>query len=181
MSKGNGPRSLWVRHTMTSRRQPSFAQTPEYDPIGETDRMDDEDDEDRADKPRDEADDGARGDGDGAPGALMWPCMDWLLLIFALAMLGLFILVAPRVALGIGVGVVCVSVCAFALVSAESNEGLPRTLSLLVCALSVVVFLVWSFKYVFYMPELRTTSGCGGAYYEHMDNDLTTYVPRDEL
>lgn len=145
--------------------------------------MDDEDDDvdDELDElePRGDDVDDLRGDDDR--GSSAWPCVDWVLLVLALAMLALFILVAPRAALAIGVGLACVSVGAVAWVSAQSSEGLSRRLSLLVCGLSCAAFLVWSFKFVFYMPPVRLTSGCGGAFYEHMDHDASEHAPRDEL
>jgi hypothetical protein len=141
--------------------------------------MDDEDE----DELHGDDDDDLRGDGDHSVRAPpSWGCVDLMLLVFALAMLALFLLVAPRVALAIGVGLVCVSVGAFAWVSAQASEGLSRWLSLIVCGLSVATFAAWSFKYIFYMPEVRTTSGCGGAFFEdvghHNGEDSR---PRDEL
>ncbi|KAG8468037.1 hypothetical protein KFE25_007089 [Diacronema lutheri] len=166
---------------------PTFARTSQYDPI-RVDQFEDEDEE------GDSASDGDEGEEDevdavheqGAEGRLhaaplAMTVVDWLLLAFACGMIGLFVLIARQVALAIFVALLCVGVCAYAFVSAQMSTGPARWLSALVCALSVATFVLWSVKFVFYMPESRATRGCGGVFWENMTNNMDAPRARDEL
>ncbi|KAJ1636828.1 hypothetical protein T492DRAFT_956502 [Pavlovales sp. CCMP2436] len=152
------------------RRLPSFAETPEYDQV-RGDRMPEEEDEGDADDMEDECN----------VSVPPFGLFDWFLLAFALLMLGLFVLIARQVAVAIGIALLCTGVCAFSYVNAQISEGLARWLSLIVCVLSIAAFMFWSFKYVFYLPAPKSTSGCGGVFFENLDNDMSKPQPHDEL
>jgi hypothetical protein len=158
------------------RRLPSFAQTPEYDPT-KGDRMPGEETDDEDDDFEVDGDERSVHDVSAPPFGLL----DWFLLAFALVMLGLFVLMARQVAIAIGVALLCTGVCAFAYVNAQLSEGIARWLSLILCVLSVAAFMFWSFKYVFYLPAPKSTSGCGGVFFENLDNDMSNPRPHDEL
>lgn len=167
---------------------PSFARMPEYDAV-RGDRMEDEEDDESVseeDDDADEADDEYDTAGESKLHArpTTTPPMsvvDWALLLASAAMLILFVMIARKVAVAILVALVCVGVCAYSFVSAQMNTGPTRWVSMIVCVLSVVAFLYWSFRFVFYVPVNRATTGCGGVFFEHMGNDLSKARPRDEL
>jgi energy-coupling factor transporter transmembrane protein EcfT len=164
-----------------------------YTPVrmagGDKGEVDDEDDEESYDMADDEDED-VDGDDEGEEGEtkehpppplqpMGW--VDWLLLALAAAMLGLFMLIARQVAVAVGVAMICISICAYAWVSAQARTGLARWLSLIVCGLSITAFLFWSFKYVFYMPKAKANNGCGGVFFQNLDNDMSKPKRHDEL
>lgn len=107
---------------------------------------------------------------------------DYFLLAFGAALVLLFFLIARKVAVAIGVALICIGVGAYAYVTAQMSHGPARWGSYAVCALSLAAFLIWSFKYVFHMPKIKTTNGCGGVFFETLDNEIGPRTrPRDEL
>jgi len=129
----------------------------------------------------DEDDDLLEGTGDDGLEPEAMGCWDYLLLAVGLACGGLFMLIAGKVALAIGVAFVCVGICAYAFVHAQVSHGPARWGAYVVCVLALVAFFVWSFKFVFHAPKMKATNGCGGVFWENMTNDLSSPGPRDEL
>mmetsp|Transcript_17800 Transcript_17800/g.55634 ORF Transcript_17800/g.55634 Transcript_17800/m.55634 type:complete len:159 (-) Transcript_17800:907-1383(-) len=138
---------------------PSWAKMPPHD-ASRDDRMDDE-------------------DHDVVPEPM--GAFDYFLIVSMVIMCGLFFFILKKVAVAILVGILCVGTGAYAYVTAQTTTGVARLAAYFMCLASLLAFFVWSFKYVFYLPKIKTTIGCGGVFFGDMETDLTKVTPRDEL
>lgn len=106
---------------------------------------------------------------------------DWCLLALAAVMFILFVLIMQKVAVAIGVGLLCVGTCAYAFVEAQASRGPAKMALYGVSALAIASFFFWSFKFVFHLPKAKSSIGCGGVFFEGDFGNRSGPAPHDEL